>query len=623
MSELGLCYNVSKGLLERLRIDNLFSMQAAVARHIMSHRDRDVVLCAPTGSGKTLAYALPVVSVLSNRVVARLRAVIVVPTRDLAAQIYNVFLALAFHTNLVIVFAVGATSTSREADSVCKADVLIATPGRLVEHTKNNSNFSLQSVEFLVLDESDRLLQDSFYSWVEIVVPHCGRRRTRLDYDVPTGLAAVAIHPTVGVTASGESKPFRKPPLMILASATQTRNPKRLAMLSLQRPKVFITSAMALQELDAKNASFSGSEDYAEKYCVPDTLVEKGYVLQEAREKPVALAMLLGMKFTGNSETSMLGTKIGIQPFPLSGSRLIFTNSVESSHRLARLLEILTSRTRSKMTVLEISGNLPAERRSYVVNAIAQCKGKDELLRQSRSEISSEKCIVVVSSDVLARGMDMTSVDVVINYDAPIHGSTYLHRVGRTARAGRSGTAVTMLLSKQARHFKRMARSIDRGSAKLKLNNINWVNEEFNQVLPEVEIALRSMKRILRREQLGLILTDACLPDHVLLELGVRATYRRRDREGQSKMRTMDQRQHVQCQRRMHIESGAIANEGDAIMAIQKHNEFDAATLRNENIVDDTGLSDESLSDCDSFSDFIAAQIAHNFLSRELADNLM
>jgi ATP-dependent RNA helicase DDX51/DBP6 len=155
-ADLGLSPQVVESLANSLGITTLFSMQAAVVSHLTCVPDRDVVLCAPTGSGKTLAYALPIVSALSSRVVPRLRAVVIVPTRDLAAQVHRVFAALVSTgpgtpgPDLSVAVAVGASSVSREAPAVCAADILIATPGRLVEHTKNTPSFSLQFVSFLI-----------------------------------------------------------------------------------------------------------------------------------------------------------------------------------------------------------------------------------------------------------------------------------------------------------------------------------------------------------------------------------------------------------------------------------------------------------------------------------------
>lgn len=614
--DLGLCAAVVHGAKDGLSIENLFSMQAIVTKQVISCRDRDVVLCAPTGSGKTMAYALPIVSLLSTRFVARLRAVIIVPTRDLAAQTYRVFRALTSRTKLGVALAVGESSASKEARSVCCADILVATPGRLIDHTTSTEQFSLQWVEFLVLDESDRLLQDFYHGWIEIIVPQCGRRRVEPHLDVPTGLAAVAIYPPMSLDANGEQKPLRKRPMMILASATQTRNPMKLAMLDLRRPKMYMATHINGVVHEHKRQLSVVDED-EETYCVPTTLTEKGVVVEEAQEKIFALARLLGMNFV-EGWTELARTRKGeVRSLPVHGSRLVFTKSIESAHRLARLLELIVARARENIAVYEISGDLPAERRAFVIEALSKCRSDNPEGRQSEGGGMRANSIVVVCSDVLARGMDIRNVDAVINYDVPVYISTYLHRVGRTARAGNDGTAVTLLLSKQARHFKSMVRSVDRGSAKVKVRNAEWESEVHKIYSENIATLLLSLKRVLRREQLGLLRSDRCLPSHVLLELAVKPRPLRANERG-----GVDRLQGMRSE--PSPSNDLVRSERDGTSApgqFDDHDMFDVAQPDNGavgagDIDTDIGLLDAYQDQGDTFSDLIAAQIARNFLDR-------
>ena len=123
---------------------------------------RDLCVNAPTGSGKTLAYVVPIVETLSTRVVTRLRALVVLPTRDLALQARETFQTFASGTDLRIGMATGAHSLERErkmlvgdgeakrADGVSRVDILLATPGRLIEHLRSTPGFTLQHLRFLV-----------------------------------------------------------------------------------------------------------------------------------------------------------------------------------------------------------------------------------------------------------------------------------------------------------------------------------------------------------------------------------------------------------------------------------------------------------------------------------------
>jgi ATP-dependent RNA helicase DDX51/DBP6 len=493
VADLPVAAPVAAALSARLSISTLFDVQAAVVAHVDANPDRDVVLCAPTGSGKTLCYAIPILSRLCSRVVPRLRAVIVVPTRDLAAQVHRVLAALAAETDLTISVAVGASSVKREAVGLRGSDVLVATPGRLVEHARHTPGFSLGDVQYLVLDESDRLLHDSYYGWIEAVVPECGKARVLGRGEAPTGLAALAIHRAPCV-AGGP----RRRPLIMLASATQTRDPKRLTLLDLHRPVQFIAAISSSHRPPA--AGEAGEFDDADVdpivFRVPESLVECAYVLGQVREKPAALTKLLGLW-----DCTSGGGEAVVEPLRGSGSKLVFTNSIESAHRLARLLELLASRAECDFSVLEMSGDLSAERRAFVVDAVKRAR------------------TVIVCSDVLARGMDIDGVDAVINYDVPVHVNTYVHRVGRTARAGREGVSVSLVLGKQARHFKALVRTIDRGDAKIRVRSVVGAQEGFDVLSRRVEVELHALRRVLRREQLGLVRRDHSLPDHVLRDL--------------------------------------------------------------------------------------------------------
>jgi ATP-dependent RNA helicase DDX51/DBP6 len=665
-ADLGLSPQVVESLANSLGITTLFSMQAAVVSHLTCVPDRDVVLCAPTGSGKTLAYALPIVSALSSRVVPRLRAVVIVPTRDLAAQVHRVFAALVSTgpgtpgPDLSVAVAVGASSVSREAPAVCAADILIATPGRLVEHTKNTPSFSLQFVSFLILDESDRLLQDSYYGWADVVVPACGKEvllpgaAATKTPRTPAGLAALFIHPVTAGIGAVSTRAMRRRPRMILASATQTRNPKRLVLLDLQRPVYFVTGSgdntgaggvegrgsdadgghpEAGSAATAVAADCDGSGDRGvnvvtkktdsmplshgvttfDRYHVPESLIERAYVVNHPSDKPVALAKLLGLMQPSDTDISRAQAQasqgrqatfvdqevqgavkpagIGVlKAVPAGGATLVFTKSVEAAHRLARLLELFASCSRADMTVLEISGDLPAERRRYVVSAVqASVKG------------TQETSTVVVCSDVLARGMDISSVDVVVNYDVPVHVNTYLHRVGRTARAGRTGLAITLILAKQARHCKAMVRSIDRGSATMKFRSIVRADEHFDAMLPSVEAALSGLKRVLRREQLGLIAVDECLPDHTLTELRQLIVTAAND----------DETPRAHKRRRPENAYGL-----DSRWTPGHDGGDDAGEDEHGISVDVVGRGATDGVDEDDFSDLLRAQVARNFLSR-------
>jgi ATP-dependent RNA helicase DDX51/DBP6 len=214
-----------------------------------------------------------------------------VPTRDLAWQVYGVFLALSSDLGIKIAVAVGSSSVHRDVASVCGAEVLVATPGRLLEDTKSTSGFSLSNVQILVSDESDRLLQDSFYGWAGTVIPACGARPTAGASAIPTGLAALGIHPT---RQDLLGRGTRRRQHLILASATKTRNLKRLRLLDLHQPKIVVASSAGKIVCDPSPNEVAADLS-TERYSVPSSLKQQAYVVIDPHEKPLVLLKPLGL----------------------------------------------------------------------------------------------------------------------------------------------------------------------------------------------------------------------------------------------------------------------------------------------------------------------------------------
>lgn len=497
--------------LKDMGIAKLFQMQGKILSHVLEASAKaqggDVVLCAPTGSGKTLAYALPIVQNLLDRRMPKLRAVIVVPTRDLASQVYNVFTALAERFGISVAVAVGSSMFAVEAQQVASCEILICTPGRLVDHARNGEHLVLKHVRYLVVDESDRLLEESYHGWIEVVIPLLGTDVEALpgsgnkkQKSTPSGLLALAINPEVasraGATLSGASREHVR---KILVSATQTRNPTRLVALDVRNPTFF----------EPKTDSDGSGENAEVKYSVPSTMTERGWVVKEIQFKPMGLLRVLGWISADGMRN--VGTANDDPDFAVTGTKLVFTNSVESAHRLCRLLELCAYALGREGDVLEMSGELTAKRRSTVLETVRHA--------QAARKGGKGRFLVVVCSDVLARGMDILNVDSVINYDAPIHINTYLHRAGRTARAGSSGLVGTLLLGKQVRHFRQMVHEADRGERKVLTKDLHLDVPIDSDAAENLSKSLNCLKRVLYREKLGLLSRGHPLPGFALYEL--------------------------------------------------------------------------------------------------------
>lgn len=203
--------------LTRMGVQSCFPVQAAIVPVVLAGLAAgyysDICVSAPTGSGKTLAYALPVIENLINRIVPRLRALVLVPTRGLALQVHRVF------------------------------EALVATPGRLVEHLSAHGGLTLEHLTWLVVDEADRLLQHGYQGWLPHVLAAAHQQTSRTPGAAePLGTRCERA-PLGSVQAAMRGLPLALPPqpplTKMLFSATLTRDPSKLAPVKLQSPRFF------------------------------------------------------------------------------------------------------------------------------------------------------------------------------------------------------------------------------------------------------------------------------------------------------------------------------------------------------------------------------------------------
>lgn len=475
-------FRLNSKILQNLKskyMTEAFSVQSAVLPLLIQgpgHHNGDICISAATGSGKTLAYILPMVQSLMDYATTHLRGLIVVPTRELVKQAREVCEMCAAGTGLKITSAVGSKSLKeeegllveqyqeyeRETEAVdrpmtledwsnldmqeilsqskqktkpgfvrryrSKVDILICTPGRLVEHLRSTEGFSLDHLEWLVVDEADRLMNESFQEWVEIVVPALDNRRPS-DQNLTNEILQRMRMP----------KPVQHLQKIIL-SATFSLDISKLNSLKLRNPKLIVIG----------DGKVGNKEEASGLLSLPPTLSEFAIPVGDGSEKPLYLLELMNMKLrkrtnelepisededeASDSETSSDEISSSESSRTSSKSKcLIFAGSTESAERLYRLLTILDPSLADRVATLTKTS---ASSSQHVL-----------------SQLRRGKISFVIATDRASRGLDILELDHVVSYDVPTSITSYVHRVGRTARAGFSGQAWTLIAHREARWF--------------------------------------------------------------------------------------------------------------------------------------------------------------------------
>jgi len=323
---------------------------------------RDIIGLAETGSGKTGAFAIPIVQTLLENP-QRLFALILTPTRELAFQISEQFEALGASIGLKTAVVVGGMDMVSQAMMLAKKPhILVATPGRLVDHFKNTKGFNLKALKFLVMDEADRILNMDFEAEIDEILRQIPRERRTYLY-----------------------------------SATMTKKVAKLQRASLTDPvKVSVSS----------------------KYQTVESLMQY-YLFIPLKYKEVYLVHLLN-EMAGNS-------------------MMVFCSTCAATQTMALLLRNLG------FLAIPLHGQMQQNKRLAALN---------KFKAKNRS--------ILISTDVASRGLDIPHVDVVVNYDIPTHSKDYIHRVGRTARAGRAGKSLTFVTQYDVELYQRIEQLIEK-----------------------------------------------------------------------------------------------------------------------------------------------------------------
>ena len=428
-----ICDTIQKNL-KSMNIKHLFPVQEKVIPWIrdaqkkpIPFRPRDVCVSAVTGSGKTLSYAVPIVQhIMETRMECKVKAVIMLPVFELAKQVFNVFDKLCNNLKVRCILLSKNRQLEvernqllrQEGDSFnSKVDIIVTTGGRLVEHLFFTKGFDLRSLKFLVIDEADHAMSQMHNDWYYHYIQHIGinneLQSNRLSYR--------------DLMALVKDDGSYKIPQKILLSATLSQDPEKINVFNLFQPMLFTTSDNKedLLKYQARRLQEEQRGNFIGKYTTPAELTEL-YCITEYKLKPLTLFGLI--------------KKHNWRRF------LCFTNTVESSHRLSFVLQTLFG---TELVIEELSSLLPLKTRQKV------------LQKFSNGDVNG-----IICSDALARGIDVPKIEVVISYDLPKHLKIYIHRIGRTARAGKPGSAITLIAPDQIKTFEKLLETASKKSVK-------------------------------------------------------------------------------------------------------------------------------------------------------------
>jgi len=333
---------------------------------------RDLIGTAQTGTGKTAAFVLPILNqILESGEANYTQALVIVPTRELAVQIEKVVEAYSYFTGVSAMAVYGGgdgKSFAQEKIAITSgADILVATPGRLIAHI-NLGYVNFSRLRFLVLDEADRMLDMGFQADLLKIIAKVNPKRQSL-----------------------------------LFSATMPNDVLRFARTLLRDPA---TVSIALSK-------------------PAEGVTQGAYIVSERQKLPLIVDLL---KDTSGQRVIVFGsTKL----------------SVNALHKALKA---------KKLPVAMISSDLEQDEREQVM-----------------LDFRNRKLDILVATDVLSRGIDVDDINLVINYDVPRDAEDYVHRIGRTARAGSTGTALTLISPLDQPKFKRIEQLIGKSVDKLPL----------------------------------------------------------------------------------------------------------------------------------------------------------
>ncbi|KAJ3360011.1 ATP-dependent RNA helicase [Allomyces javanicus] len=376
----------TKKAIEEMGFTQMTEIQARTVPAALT--GRDILGAAKTGSGKTLSFLLPALELLVN---AKFKprngtgAIVITPTRELALQIFGVAKDLLKYQPQTFGIVMGGANRKAEADKLAKGvNLLIATPGRLLDHLQNTKGFIFKNLKTLIIDEADRILEVGFEEEMQQIVRILPKERQTL-----------------------------------LFSATQTTKVEDLARVALRKQPLYI------------------NVDEQKDTATADGL-EQGYVMCPSEQRFLLLFTFLKKN--------------------LKKKVIVFFSSCNSVKYHAELL-------------------------NYIDIPVLDLHGKQKQTKRTNTffEFINAQSGILLCTDVAARGLDIPAVDWIVQFDPPDDPREYIHRVGRTARAGGRGKALLFLLPSELGFLRYLKQ------ARVPLNEYNFPVAKIANVQTQLE----------------------------------------------------------------------------------------------------------------------------------------
>lgn len=383
-NELPLCDEVLHGL-EAMNFTTPTPVQEQTIPVILAKKD--VIACAQTGTGKTAAFILPLLHNLQTVPHAsdKVNAIIMAPTRELAQQIDQQMEGFSYYTSFSSVAVYGGNDAQAwdvQRRGLSKgADVVIATPGRLISHI-NLYDIDFSGVKYFILDEADRMLDMGFYDDIMQIVRRLPKERQT-----------------------------------IMFSATMPPKIRQLAKTILNQPEE-VRIAVSRP---------------------PETIMQTAYICYEAQKPGIVRNLFLAQE--PNKVLIFSGSKIKVK-------------------------EITKTFKTMGLSVGEMHSDLDQSQRDHIMH-----------------EFKNNRVSILVATDIVSRGIDIDDITLVINYDVPHDAEDYVHRIGRTARAGDEGMSITFVSEEEQQRFKQIEDFLEKDIYKIPLPEELGQAPEYNPSL--------------------------------------------------------------------------------------------------------------------------------------------